>query len=287
MKHRNPEEFTLNLPQLMLRGLRWGTPDQPLIIALHGWLDNAASFSLLAPLLTDYQVVAFDFPGHGHSGDLAYSKEYSFVNFITIFTQAIEKLTLQPVIFMGHSLGGAILSFIAAEFPHFTDRLVLIDSMGLISDQCIGANSTLARWITNFYRVEGKPLKIYQDKETMVFSRAQVTDVAYDVMLPLAERGLIESSEGYRWRVDPRLSLKPFAEFTEPHALALLAALKIPTLEVEATHGVIFDNELLTHRLKVIEQLKIDTLEGPHHIHLAEPEKVAELINKFLKGTDL
>lgn len=283
MKHRKPEEIILDLPQLKLRGLRWGSTEQPLIIALHGWLDNAASFGLLAPLLVDYQVVALDFPGHSHSDDLAHGEEYSFVNFITIFTQAIEKLTFQPAIFMGHSLGGAILSFIAAEFPHFVDRLVLVDCMGLISKQCVGTDTILARWIANFYRVEGKPLKIYQDKESMISSRAQVTDVAYEVMLPLAERGLIESSEGYRWRVDPRLSLKPFADFTEPHALELLAALKIPTLEIEATCGVIFGNELLTHRIKVIEQLKIDILEGPHHIHLAQPKKVAELISQFLQ----
>lgn len=283
MKHRKPEEITLDLPQLTLRGLRWGTSGQPLIIALHGWLDNAASFSLLAPLLTNYQVVAFDFPGHGHSDDLAHGEEYSFVNFITIFTQAILQLSTQPIILMGHSLGGAIVSFMSVEFPHLVNRLILIDSMGLISEECTIGDERLAQWITNFYRVEGKPYKIYADRDAMIAARAQITDVKYEAMLTLAERGIIETNAGYHWRVDPRLSLKSFADFTEQRAIELLAAITVPTLEVEATQGVIFGNELLTHRINAIKHLELESVGGPHHIHLAEPVKVAELINKFLQ----
>ena len=51
------------------------------ILCLHGWLDNAASFNRLAPLLLDssspltdeqlqqpMEILALDFPGHGLSG---------------------------------------------------------------------------------------------------------------------------------------------------------------------------------------------------------------------------
>jgi len=48
-----------------LRGLRWGRSGDASILALHGWLDNAASFARLAPLLMDADVVAIDLPGHG------------------------------------------------------------------------------------------------------------------------------------------------------------------------------------------------------------------------------
>jgi pimeloyl-ACP methyl ester carboxylesterase len=283
MKNRKPEAITLDLPSVKLRGLRWGRPDQPLIIALHGWLDNAASFSLLAPLLTDYQVVAFDYPGHGHADDLAHSEEYSFVNFIAIFTQAIEKLTFQPVIFMGHSLGGAMLSFISVEFPHFAKQLIMIDSLGLLSAECALGDTRLALWLTNFYRVEGKPLKVYRDQEAMIRSRAQITDVKYSAMRALAERGLLELTDGYRWRVDPRLSLKQFSQFSEQHSLDLLAAITVPTLEIEASEGVVSNNDLLAGRLQVIKHLVLEKLDGPHHIHLAQPEKVAKLILDFLK----
>ena len=37
------------------------------ILALHGWLDNALSFASLAPLLTDYHMIALDLSGQGLS----------------------------------------------------------------------------------------------------------------------------------------------------------------------------------------------------------------------------
>jgi pimeloyl-ACP methyl ester carboxylesterase len=42
------------------------------IVCLHGWLDNAASFNMIAPTLNsrlNADILALDFPGHGHSGE--------------------------------------------------------------------------------------------------------------------------------------------------------------------------------------------------------------------------
>ena len=60
-----PLEWRVN--GLKLAGLSWGDPSGRPLLALHGWLDNAASFSQLAPLLTDFYVVAVDLTGHGQS----------------------------------------------------------------------------------------------------------------------------------------------------------------------------------------------------------------------------
>ena len=65
---REPESLTLAHGRLA--ALAWGDPEAPTWLALHGWLDNAESFSRLAPLLVEalgIRIVAIDFPGHGHS----------------------------------------------------------------------------------------------------------------------------------------------------------------------------------------------------------------------------
>ena len=39
----------------------------PKLLAMHGWLDNAASFLPMAPHLSGHDLVALDLPGHGRS----------------------------------------------------------------------------------------------------------------------------------------------------------------------------------------------------------------------------
>lgn len=51
-----------------MKGKQWGESSQPLVICLHGYLDNAGSYDKLIPLLPqNYCYVAMDFPGHGFS----------------------------------------------------------------------------------------------------------------------------------------------------------------------------------------------------------------------------
>jgi len=49
-------ECSFDLNGLVIKGLRWGEGNPHKVIALHGWLDNAASFSLLAPHLRNLDV---------------------------------------------------------------------------------------------------------------------------------------------------------------------------------------------------------------------------------------
>ena len=52
------------------------------VLALHGWLDNSASFDRLAPLLPGLRLVALDLPGHGRSEHRAASAAYHFVDWV-------------------------------------------------------------------------------------------------------------------------------------------------------------------------------------------------------------
>ena len=69
-------EITLKIPGFSIAGLTLGKPENPPILALHGWLDNANSFAPLAPYLQhNFYLIAVDLPGHGHSSHLSNSVE--------------------------------------------------------------------------------------------------------------------------------------------------------------------------------------------------------------------
>jgi alpha-beta hydrolase superfamily lysophospholipase len=90
------------------------------ILLLHGWLDNAASFNLLAPKLNavlNREIVAIDFPGHGHSshksadGPTQLVSEYAYYVSETleylkwVESESINKTDEKEVILVGHSMG--------------------------------------------------------------------------------------------------------------------------------------------------------------------------------------
>ena len=98
-------ELKVSIPGLELAGLAWGEPDAPPLLMVHGWLDNAASFALLAPKLADrFHVIALDLPGHGHSAHLPESTVYQHVDYVRAMLAAADVLALPRFNLLGLSL---------------------------------------------------------------------------------------------------------------------------------------------------------------------------------------
>ena len=108
------DELTLATPTLQLAALRWHAGAPRRVLALHGWLDNAASFAGLAPRLDGCDTVALDLPGHGRSDHRPPGVHYHFVDFIPDVLAAADYLGWSQFALLGHSLGAGIGCFTAA-----------------------------------------------------------------------------------------------------------------------------------------------------------------------------
>ncbi|MCB1637058.1 MAG: alpha/beta fold hydrolase, partial [Xanthomonadales bacterium] len=124
------EELELKTPYLRLAARAWGPLDGVPVLALHGWLDNAASFDALAPLLPNVRLVALDLTGHGRSEHRPPGIHYHFVDFIPDVVAAADALGWDRFALLGHSLGGGIASFVAATLPERIDRVAMIEGLG-------------------------------------------------------------------------------------------------------------------------------------------------------------
>ena len=101
------------------------------IVLLHGWGAEANTFSRVFDWLSrSYQVYALDLPGFGLSEiPLTAWDASDYAKFLSAF---FHKLNINKAHLIGHSYGGRISIVMAAEEPEKIDKLILVDSAGII-----------------------------------------------------------------------------------------------------------------------------------------------------------
>jgi pimeloyl-ACP methyl ester carboxylesterase len=275
-------ELRLATPYLTLAVRAWGPPDGVPVLALHGWLDNAASFDRLASRLPEWRLVALDLPGHGQSDWRPPGVHYHFVDFVPDVLLAADALNWTRFTLLGHSLGAAIACFVAAIAPERVERLLLIEGLGPLAGEAAAAPPQLALSMQQWLALSGKTPPRYASVEEAARLRQQAGDLSLAAATLLVERSLRQDEDGFRWRSDPKLIMKSPLYLTEEQIVAFLRAIQAPTLLIQGTTGYVVQRRHLAHRTEQVARLTVRTLTGGHHLHLDEPEPVAAALREFL-----
>lgn len=101
------------------------------IVVLHGWGANINTILSIVNILKDrYRVYALDLPGFGESQEpreVLGSPEYADIVKSFMDMHKIRKVSL-----IGHSFGGKLSIILGSKYPELVNKIVLIDSAGLI-----------------------------------------------------------------------------------------------------------------------------------------------------------
>ena len=130
---KKAQEIVLDVSGRRIAARVWGPADGRRILALHGWLDNAASFDRLAPLLEGARIVAVDLPGHGLSEHAPKGCSYHFFDWPADVLAITKALGWFEFDLMGHSMGAGIASLTPALAGGSVKRLILIEGIGPLS----------------------------------------------------------------------------------------------------------------------------------------------------------
>ena len=280
------EELELQTPRLRLAARAWGPPDGRPVLALHGWLDNAASFDALAPWLPDVRLVALDLTGHGRSEHRPPGTHYHFVDFVPDVIAAADVLHWDRFALLGHSLGGGIASFVAAILPERVSRVAMIEGLGPPTSNPADGPADLRKSMDQMNALPRKRPPIYANLEAAIQARCEAGGLSWTAATILVERGLQSITGGFDWRTDPRLRFVSPLYLSEPQILAYMERISMPALLICGADGYLVKRAYMQERYARIRDLRVEILPGGHHPHLEDPEPCARLLAPFFAATE-
>lgn len=266
-----------------IRGLRSATDQQHNnVIALHGWLDNAASFIPLATHLRSMDIVAIDLPGHGRSQHLPAGMPYTFESAVHAVLDVADKLHWTTFSLIGHSMGAVIASFIAAACPERVQRMVCIEALGGLPESADNTAQRMHQSVSAMRELANRPLRTYPAIEQAIAIRMQVNQMSEPVARLIVERGIKQVADGFLWSSDPRLTVPTFARPTNAQLLNVIGSIQCPTHVVLAEPAqVYFPEETRKRYVQALQKGSLTQLPGTHHLHMEDPAPVAAAIQNF------
>jgi pimeloyl-ACP methyl ester carboxylesterase len=280
------EEVRLSLPHIELAAHLYGPEEGLPVLALHGWLDNAASFARLAPKLEGLRIVALDFAGHGHSDHRSAGAGYALWDYAFDVLQVAEQFGWQRFSILGHSMGAITAVLLAGAMPERIARLALIDGLVPYTGEAEQAPAKLGEALRARQSLSDKRKPVYAEMARAVEARKKgVGAVSREAAELLAQRGLMPVPGGYTWRTDSRLTLPSPLRLSWAHAKAFVHALQCPVSLVVAEQGMMRAQPAVQALLQGLP-FEIHRLPGGHHLHLdddAGAQRVADCFNPFLR----
>jgi pimeloyl-ACP methyl ester carboxylesterase len=280
-------DVALDIPLGRIAALR-NDGEGPPVLALHGWLDNAASFLPLSAHLHGIDLVAIDQPGHGRSAHLPPGADYSFVGAINAILDVADALGWTRFALLGHSMGAGIASMIAAACPERVERLVAIEALGALAEVPDRTVARMREAVAANRALQDKRLRTFPDIDAAVHARTHASRVPgsglgeAEVRL-LVARGLRAVEGGFEWSTDPRLTLPTMTRMTEPQVEDLVAGIECPVRAIFADPAQPYlPDDLRRRRVALLPRGELVVLPGGHHLHMQQPAAVAAAIGDFL-----
>lgn len=271
-----------SLSNITIRGVGYGNPAKPTILALHGWLDNAASFQPIAEYLDEYYILALDITGHGLSSHRSSGAHYHLTDFVYDLHELVESQGWQSFILMGHSMGGIISTLYASCFTEHVSKLISIESFGPMTKDTQSSPTQLRDSILSRLKAQKSEAKHPRSIERTVEARANIGDIKLESARLLVTRNIRGESGQLFFTTDRRLRTFSSLRMTEPQAEAFMRNIKCPVLLITGSQGYASMRSTSEQRLGWVANLTVTQCTGHHHLHMDNPESVADEIVRFL-----
>ncbi|CAG0880864.1 unnamed protein product [Darwinula stevensoni] len=298
MDEGKAREIYIPVPWGQIAGKGWGSENGRPILALHGWLENAGSFDTLVPLIPDsYHVVAVDMPGNGLSSHYPPGMTYSFAEGPLHIRRILEYLGWSSCTFMGHSGGGAMSMLFAAMFPKMVEGIIVFDLVKPVSTPLDRIVSRAQQHVEEHLRFENdlanRVPPLYTEEEAVnrlieAVDNSLTAESAKILLKRGARKMHYGDKEGYVYTRDLRHRFPSAIGTVADQHRKFLERIKCPFLLVKGSTGPKYEGSLVHEETLAFYRqnnphFRYVEVEGSHHVHLNNPEKVAPHVIPFLE----
>jgi pimeloyl-ACP methyl ester carboxylesterase len=278
--------FTVNNAKIAARC--YGDLSQDGVIALHGWLDNAASFDQLVPALRQQfpqkSFVVLDMPGHGFSDHKPPQATYHFWDDLLDVLHIADQLGWEKFSLLGHSRGAIMGLMLAHAAPERLHDVVMLDAIWARPQEAEEAPRQLRDFVQQNRAVPNKRLPVYKTIDDAIAARCRGGNLPMspEAARPIVERGLKPVEGGFTWRTDPRLMTASALKLSAAHSRELVAQLPVKSLLLLADQGIGGRPEMQAamRAMPIPDALQWQAVPGSHHLHI--DGDVADIVQRII-----
>ena len=265
--------------------VEWGT-DGSIVLLLHGFLEHAHTWDLIAPRLAaaGHHVFALDWRGHGDSEWIGAGGYYHFADYGADLAFVIRALGGRAAL-VAHSMGATAAMSYAGIEPERVTGLVLVDGLGPPDMESLPAPRRFRTWIGDLERVATRELSPMTLDEATQRLHERFLSFSPAVARHMAEHGTRALPGGVVWKFDPLHQTASPLPFSRARSMTLWRQIACPVLYVEGgDSGLRLDPHDKAERLALLRARKVIVPGAGHHPHLERPEVFADLVLDFLGG---
>ena len=288
--NNQPTDVVFETDGLTYRGLAWGDTSKPLVFTIHGWLDNALSFAVLAPLLTNYRVISIDLSGHGLSSHRSADANYHIWDDIPQLMAVIDQLGVTGAHIVGHSRGAAVAGMLAVALDERCLSLTMLDGMISRSFENDNGAELFRMSIAERKKYMARPPRIFESVEQFIDSRSRYGFTRENAQV-LVPRALRRVDEGWLLLSDPKLFGNSTIKMSEETSDSLYRAMTFPVAAITGDTGF-FTSEEAQQKIVGIANFAPNfyrlTVSGPHHFHMeGDVALLATRLTRFFETGEL
>jgi pimeloyl-ACP methyl ester carboxylesterase len=265
--------------------VEWGEGG-PQLLLLHGFLEHAHAWDLVAPRLAaaGHHVFALDWRGHGDSEWVGSGGYYHFADYSADLAFVIRALG-DRVALVGHSMGATSAMSYAGLEPERVSGLVLVDALGPPDMEDEAVPERYESWIRDLERLDERDRRTFTLDEAAARLAERFPRFSPAVARHMAEYGSRPAAGGRAWKFDPLHQTRGPIPFSRARARRFWSRVACPVLYIEGGDSPLHllpDDK--ADRLAVLRARRV-TMDGvAHHPHLEQPEPFTRLVLDFLGG---